>query len=363
MDQLNPGSDTQNATPTAARPRLRLPQGPRAVALAAAVLLAAIVALILILRPPTVAIAETTTGTAVDSVYASGVVEYVRQATIAPVVAAPIRAVRVEEGQRVRAGQVLAELVDGPERATALQLGAQAAQARDAARRTQRLFESGYAARATRDDTRRQAEAAEAAARAARERLKDYRIVAPFAGVVIRREAEPGDLAQLGKALFVVADTSALRVTADIDERDAGRLSAGLAALVRSDAFPGQRFDATVASITPQGDATARVFRARLRLDPDTVLKPGMTVEANIILTTRENAVLAPAGAVKDNIAWVVEGGRALQRSVKAGAADAERVEIVSGLKSGERVILNPPETLRDGSRVAAKPAPPAREN
>src|SRR5262245_57843136 len=88
-------------------------------------------------------------------------------ARIAPVVSSPIRAVRVEEGEMVRRGQVLAELVDNPERASALQMRAEANRARAAANRTQRLHAQGFASEAAWDDARRQAESAAAAAQAA----------------------------------------------------------------------------------------------------------------------------------------------------------------------------------------------------
>lgn len=323
-------------------------------------LLAAVAAVIggvawLATRPVGVETEAARIGPAIESIYASGVVDFVRQARIAPVVNAPIRAVRVAEGDRVRAGQVLVELVAGPEEATALQLEAQASQARAAYNRTDRLFRLDFAAAAAREDALRQYQAAQAAARAARERLRDYRIAAPFDGRILRRDAEPGDLAQVGKILFVLADPASLRITADIDERDAGRMRAGLDALVRSDAFPGRQFPARVVEFTPQGDATARVFRARLRLDPDSALRPGMTVEVNIVLERRDRAVLAPANSVRDGALWVVAEGRARRRPVQAGVQGGDRIEIRSGLRAGEQVIVDPPAGLRDGARVAAQ--------
>jgi RND family efflux transporter MFP subunit len=306
-----------------------------------------------LLKPVEVKTGRTTTGEAVDAVYASGVVEYVRQASIAPVVTAPIRQVLAQEGQAVRAGQTLAQLDDGPQEGATLQLEAQAALARATAARQTRLHEAGFAAKAAWEDALAQARAADAAARSARARLADYRIKAPFAGRVIRREAEPGDLASVGKPMFVVADTGALRITADIDERDVGRLAVGQDAAVRSDSFPGRVFSARITEITPQGDSAGRVFRARLALDPDSVLKPGMTVEANLVTARRANAVLAPTAAVRDGAVWVVQDGRVRRQAVKTGTKGVDRTEILGGLAPGRTVVLDPPETLKDGTRVA----------
>lgn len=310
-----------------------------------------------LLRPLPVSVAAARAGPAIDAVYASGVVEYVRQARIAPVTTAPIRQVRVIEGEIVRPGQVLAQLEDGPQEGTALQLEAQAALARSQAERARRLFASGFGSKAANDDAQAQRRAAEAAAASARARLRDYQLTAPFAGTVLRREAEPGDLAQVGKPLFVVADLGSLRITADVDERDVGRLAVGLEAVVRADAYPDRTFPARIAEITPQGDATGRVFRVRLQLSPDAPLRPGMTVETNIVTGRRDNAVLVPASAVADGAVWLIKDGRARAQPVKTGAAGEEMIEIVSGLATGTNVIVDPPEGLKDGRRVAVDPA------
>lgn len=310
-----------------------------------------------LLHPPDVRVVRARSGPAIESVYASGVVDYVRQARISPVVNAAIRTVRVREGDNVRQGQILVDVVAGQEEATALQLEAQAAQARSAYNRVNQLFHSGFAAPAAREDALRQYQAADAAARAARERLRDFHIAAPFAGRVLRRDAEPGNMAQIGTPLFVVADVNSLRITADIDERDAGRIAPGQQALARSDAFPGQQFAARVSEFTPQGDATARVFRARLSIDPHAALRPGMTVELNIVLSRHDNAVLAPAAAVRDHSVWVLSAGHAHRRNVTVGVTDAQQAEIRSGLEAGDQVIVDPPAGLADGAVVSAHAA------
>ncbi len=330
---------------------------PRARLVLGAVALTLIAGGFFLFRPPQVTVAQPTRGEAVDVVYATGVVDYVRQARLAPVATAPIQRVFVEEAQRVRGGALLAQLDDGPARGTAAQLEAQASTARLAAQRVQTLYQRGFASRAAWDEARGARAAAEAAARSARERLDDYAIRAPFAGTILRRDAEPGDLATPNRVLFVLADEASLRVTADLDERDIARVAVDQAALVRADAFPNQTFDATIGEVTPQGDSATRVFRVRLRLDPTSPLRAGMTVEANIVAGRRENAVLVPAGAVRDNAVFVVEGSRVRRRPVVVGAVGDQRSEIQDGLSGEERVIVNPPEGLRDGQRVRVRDA------
>ncbi|MCK5911775.1 MAG: efflux RND transporter periplasmic adaptor subunit [Caulobacter sp.] len=316
------------------------------------VLLAAVAAAALLLRPPAVEIATTRTGEAVDVIYASGVVDYVRQAHVAPIVTAPIRHVDVAEGDWVKPGQSLAQLEDGPAQGTALQLAAQASQARIAAGRVRRLYAAGFAAKAADDDAQAQARAATAAADSAAARLRDYRLTAPFAGQVLRREAEPGDLGTVGTALFVIADPRTLRITADVDERDIARLRPGVKALIRSDAFPGRTFEGRVSQITPAGDAKGRVFRVRIALPADSGLPPGMTVETNLVTDRRPTAVLAPSSAVRDGAVWAVKDGRAHRIAVRIGAVGGDLTEIRTGVAAGEQVIVKPPEALKDGQRV-----------
>lgn len=323
---------------------------------AAAVALLAAFALWLLLRPPLYDVQAARKGEAVDVVYATGVMDHVREASITPVVAQPIRRVLVEEGQAVQRGQLLAQLEDGPAQATAAQLAATSATARLAADRAERLFKSGFGSAAARDEAVGQYRAAEAAARSARALLSDYAIRAPFSGRIIRREAEPGDLAQPSHLMFVVADESSLRVTADLDERDIARVEVGQQALVRADAYPDQTFDARVTEITPRGDSAARIFRVRLKPAQGTPLKAGMTVETNIIASRRSDAVLAPAAGVKENVLWVVgPEGKAVRRTVQRGAAGGDWIEIRSGAAAGEQVLLNPRDSLKDGQRVRSR--------
>lgn len=321
------------------------------------VLIAALAAAAFYLKPPRVVVARAVVGQAVDVVYASGVVDYVRQAHVAPVVSAPIREVMVAEGQWVTAGQRLAQLEDGPAQGTALQLAAQAVQARIVAGRTRRLLEAGFAARAADDDAQAQARAAGAAADGAMARLRDYRLTAPFAGQILRREAEPGDLAAVGTMLFLLADPRTLRITADVDERDIARLKLGAQALIRADAFPGRTFQGSIAQITPAGDATGRVFRVRIALPADCPLSPGMTVETNLVAARREHAILVPATAAQNGKVWRVENGRARQVPVVVGAIGAAQTELRSGVAAGDTVIVAP-DRLRDGQRVSVAARP-----
>ena len=148
-----------------------------------------------------------------------------------------------------------------------------------------------------------------------------------------------------------------IREVVKVDEEDIPRVVVGQKALLRTDSLPGRLFDGEVADITPKGDPVSRSYRVRVRLaDAAAVdagpLRTGMTMDVNLIVSRRENALLVPSRALKGNAVWVLEHGRVQRREVKKGVSGAERSEIVSGLAEGELAVLSPAESLRDGQRA-----------
>lgn len=306
--------------------------------------------------PPAVAIAMATTGPALRAVYATGSVEPVHWAKVGPSLRARITAVLVEEGQRVAEGQPMARLDDREAQHRVEEADARARFAEEELARIRTLVTRDIASRAALDRAEAEARAVRAASDAARRRLDDYLVRAPAAGVVLRRDAEVGEVVDTPAALFWIGEPRPLRVTAEVDEEDIAQVREGQVALLRADAFPGQVLHATVGQITPKGDATRKAYRVRLALPEDTPLLIGMTVEANIVLHRTEDAVLVPPGAVRDGRVFVVRQETVERRSVELGVQGARAVEVVRGLARGEAVVVNPPAGLADGQAVRVRP-------
>jgi RND family efflux transporter MFP subunit len=302
--------------------------------------------------PPAVTLAPATTGPAVEAIYATGSVEPVYLARVGTGVRARLVAVLVEEGARVSAGQPLARLDDREARARLEEAEARAGFAEEEAQRLRGLVARDIAARTTADRADSEARAARAAAVAAARRLDDYVVRAPADGLVLRRDAEVGEVVDVPAALFWIGEPRPLRATVEVDEEDIARVRPGQRAWLRADAFASRPLPAEVHHITPRGDATRKSFRVRLALPDDTPLLIGMTVEANIILRETPDAVLVPASALRSGAVFVVERETARRRQVVVGVQAPERVEIRSGLLAGEAVILAPPPSLRDGAAV-----------
>jgi RND family efflux transporter MFP subunit len=306
--------------------------------------------------PPAVAIAVATTGPALRAVYATGSVEPVHWARVGPAVRARVTDVLVEEGERVAANQPMARLDDREARHRVEEAEARARFADDELARTRTLVTRDIASRSALDRAEAEARAVRAAADAARRRLDDYIVRAPSDGIVLRRDIEPGEVVDTPASLFWIGEPRPLRITAEVDEEDIARVHEGQHVLLRADAFPDRVLTATVAQITPKGDATRKAYRVRLALPDDTPLMIGMTVEANIVLRRTDDAILVPPAAVRDGHVFVVRRETVERRPVELGVQGPRAVEVLHGLARGEAVVLDPPGRLADGQAVRLRP-------
>jgi RND family efflux transporter MFP subunit len=170
--------------------------------------------------------------------------------------------------------------------------------------------------------------------------------------VVLRRDGEIGEIAEVGQVLFRVGVPAPLQVVAEVNEEDIPRVRVGQTVLFRTDAFAGQQLEGKVREITPMGDVAAKTFRIKAALPDDTPLQPGMSVEANIVTRQKPNALLIPADALQGSAVFVLQGSRARKREIRIGIRGTRQVEVLSGLKEGERVASPAPTGLEDGARV-----------
>jgi RND family efflux transporter MFP subunit len=162
----------------------------------------------------------------------------------------------------------------------------------------------------------------------------------------------------VGQAVFYVTCCKPLRVTAEVDEEDIPRVHIGQASVLRADALPGQLIKGSVAEVTPKGDPVARSYRVRIALDDAANLKVGMTVDANLIVAERQNALLIPTTAVQKGKVWIVKDGKLAQIEVKTGVIGALRTEILDGIAPDAQVVTAPAPDLREGRAARAREAP-----
>ena len=299
--------------------------------------------------PVAVTVVEPARGPAVEAIYATGSVEPSVMLPIAPRVAGRLLELNVDEGANVRKGQVLARLDDADLASTVDELAARAKFARAQYERTQNLVARGFVSAVELDRTRSDLEAAEAAVKRARAQRDFMLLTAPADGAIIRRDGEIGQLIPVGQAVFYLSCCAPLRVTAEVDEEDIARVHVGQKVVLKADAVPGRVLDGKVSEITPKGDPVARSYRVRIGLADPRALRVGMTVDANLIVAERPNALLIPATAIKDGAVWVMSDGKLHRQPVKVGVAGAARAEITEGLTADARVVDKPTDQLREG--------------
>lgn len=310
-------------------------------------------------RGPQVASVAATRGTAVEIVYATGGVEPVRWAKVASLIRDRIVDVCDCEGQPVVKGDVLVRLDDREVKAQLQELKARETFLQREMSRVSELISRGTSTTQAFERASMDLQQVQAQIMVQLEKINDYTITAPMDGVVLRRDGQIGEIAEAGQILFRVGVPKPLQVVAEVNEEDIPRVALAQTVLFRTDAFPDRRLEGKVREITPMGDVAAKTYRIKVALPDDTPLKPGMSVEANIVTRERPNALLIPADALQGNAVFVLDGTHARKREVAIGIRGTRSVEVISGLTDGERVASPAATDLKDGARVRVIDAHP----
>lgn len=295
-------------------------------------------------------------GTAIQAVYATGTVEPTISVPIAPRVAGRLVELKVDEGDVVRKGQVLARLEDANLQKATEQLEVQERWAKQVYERADSIFNRGVGTAVERDKALADWHAAQAATQRSREEQKFMVLAAPDNGIIMRRDGEVGQFIAVNQVLMQLATKAPLRISADVDEEDIAQVKIGQAVVIHADAFPDKVFDGKVIEVTPKGDITTRSYRVRVSLPMDTPLRVGMTTDTNIIVGQHEQAFLLPATAVVNehstNFVWVVKNNALHRVEVSIGINGDRKVEVLKGLNADDVVADVAQATFKEGQRV-----------
>jgi RND family efflux transporter MFP subunit len=183
-------------------------------------------------------------------------------------------------------------------------------------------------------------------------------VVAPFAGVVVSRSTEPGSMAVPGVPLLTIERDGAYRLEASVGEEHLAAIRTGQPVSVTLDGID-HSIEARVSEIVPAVDAASRAYTVKIDLPPLAVIRSGIFGRAAFPLESR-SVVAIPAEAVGERgqlqSVVVAENGVARARLITAGQKSKDRVEVLSGLSAGEKVIFPVPRGLADGDRVEVRP-------
>jgi RND family efflux transporter MFP subunit len=347
--------------------------------------------------------APAATADAVPVLEAAGYITARREATVSSKITGRLAEVLIEEGESVAAGQVLARLDDVDARAALelaqarltaarAQLGqieAQLEQARRDARRQQELREkrlnSEQALETARTQVltlsaeleaqRGQVGVAEAQLRVARVDHDNTIVRAPFAGVIVAKAAQPGEIVSPISAgggftrtgIGTIVDMDSLEIEVDVNEAYINRVKPRQPVQAVLDAYPDWKIPAAVIAIIPTADRSKATVKVRIALEQkDPRIVPDMGVRVAFLddhpggkPTRSLRGVLVPASAVVQrdgaSVVFVVEGNRARLRPITTGAGGGDFRLVEDGLDSGERVVIDPPAGLGDGMRIAPR--------
>ncbi len=298
-------------------------------------------------------------GTVVEQIATTAVVEAERAADLVPVAAGTVIGIYADEGDPVRRGELLAELESVSLRAGVERTRAEVRRLEQRLGELERLHARGAVASREVEDLRHRLRVARIDAREAAHNGGKTRIVAPFDGVVARRDVRIGELAE-GKRAFQVVDLDALLVRVELPERDLGRVEPGQPVVLRSAYDPELEGRGVVERLAPVVDPVTGTFRVTVEVVERRALRPGQFVNVQIGVDAREDVLVVPRRALLWEAGrahvFVMDGeeGVARRRAVEIGMMDEERAEVLAGLEEGEAVVVLGQSHLRDGARIRA---------
>ena len=328
---------------------------------------------------------------------ASGYVVAQRKAALASKITGRIIELNVEEGSRVREGDIIARLESNDVAAARDQAAANMKVARAnlesgqanlkdaylAFSRNKQLVKNGYIAQSDFDTSEARYKSAGAAVNAAEQSVKaaaaalrganvaiDYTVLrSPFDAVVLTKNADIGDIvtpigatANVQSAVVTVADMNSLVVEVDVSESNIGIVKLGQPCEIQLDALPGMRFRGRTHMIVPTADRTKATVMVKVRfIDKDNRVLPEMS--AKVAFLSREvapdeiksfTAVSQSALVTRDGktMIFLIEENKAKAVTVTTGKQMGDMVEVLQGVKAGDKVILKPSDKLRDGSKI-----------
>jgi len=334
---------------------------------------------------------------------ASGYVTARRRATVSSKVTGKVIEVNVEEGMAVREGQVLARLDDSSLQAAMVLARAQLEAARQAIpesevrlaearlnlQRQQRLMKDGLTTPSAIDQAEAEVNSLVARISSLREQINvaqsqvalqqtaidDMVIRAPFSGVALSKDAQPGEMVSPVSAgggftrtgISTIVDMRSLEIEVDVNESYINRVSAGQPVTAVLDAYPDFQIPAKVIAVVPTADRQKATVLVRIgfneldpRILPDMGVKVTFLREADAAAPVAQQAMtLVPKGAVKadgpNSYVFLVTQATVERRAIKTGGTDGDRLEVTAGLKGGDRVVVSPPPELAAGVKIIVK--------
>ena len=188
-------------------------------------------------------------------------------------------------------------------------------------------------------------------------RLQNTQIVAPFPGEIVRRNVDNGSLLSPSTPVVTLVHLETLKVVANVLEKDIALIKIGMKVKILTEAYPDKPFEGTIVRINKALDLATRTLQAEINV-PNTghLLKPGMFARIEVALKEKPGALVVPRTAVVEEegrqFVFVVEGNQAIRKPIVTGIEQDPLIEVVEGVKDGDKIVVRGQESLRDRSTV-----------
>ncbi|WP_456652065.1 efflux RND transporter periplasmic adaptor subunit [Bradyrhizobium sp. LM2.3] len=327
-------------------------------------------------KPPPVAVsaAEAKSEVVPNLLTAVGGLAAVHQVDVSADVNGRVTEIKFEPGTHVEAGTPLVQLFDAAEQGDLASFKAQATVAQLSLDRAKQLASRQFGPQATVDQAQAAYDQAMAGIAKTEALISQKLVRAPFSGDLGVRKVEVGQYLTAGTAIVSLTDLSELWANFTVTEKDSGNLKVGQPVRLKVDAYPGRTFDAKITTIEPQISTDTRNIRVQATIsNPEKILKPGMFVTTTVVLPDKPAVVTVPETAVDytlygDSVFVITEkkeeDGKtslnAVRTFVQTGNRVEGRVEIVKGVKPGDKVVAVGQLKLQSGAAVSIStdPAP-----
>ena len=292
----------------------------------------------------------------VDEIQALGTAGANESVEIRPRIPSIVTRVLFEEGQHVEEGKLLVELEDSEIRAGLAVAEAALSESRSIYKRSESLRGTAAISASSLEQLRAAMQVDEAQVEAARARLENTVIRAPFAGRVGLRRVSPGSFVDTSTVVTTLDDTETIKLDFTIPETFLTVVKDGMKIVARSLVYPERAFTGAVHSIDTRLDPVARSVQVRAALpNPDGILKPGMFLTVNL-QRDRGDVLVAPEEAIvpegDQQFVYEVLDGKAFKRRVTLGRRVPGLVEIVEGINAGDLIVTEGTHKVQDGTDV-----------
>lgn len=328
---------------------------------------------------------------------ASGYVTPRRKATVAAKITGRVKEIFVDEGSLVKEGQILAILDESDAKAAVerarwakqvveASLKGTKAKLEEAEKNLQRgneLVKSGFLDEQSFDKLNsdfiylkgqyesqlKAIEEAEAAVKVAERDLENCKVTAPFDGVVISKDAQPGEMVSPFSAgggftrtgIITIVDMKSLEIEVDVSESSLSKIFENQKVWAVLDAYPNIKFSGKVRTVIPSADRQKATVKVRITFDKsDPKILPDMGIRVSFLEEGKDlSGIFIPKSSLVEegekSFSFIFNDGRLEKRELKTGEETESEIQILAGLKEGELIALNPPENIKDRTKAKAK--------